>query len=63
MISQSHAATSMKRAIFWDIAPCSLVKLVDISEVLTDSIIRAMMKELVNCPLEVEILKYMLLTI
>jgi hypothetical protein len=37
---QLLTATSMKRAVFWDIAPCSLEELTDISEVLTAFIIR-----------------------
>jgi hypothetical protein len=36
---QVLTATSMKMAVFWDVGPCSLT---DVSEVLTASIIRAM---------------------
>jgi hypothetical protein len=32
----------MKMAVFWNIVPCSLVDIDDVSEVLTASIIRAM---------------------
>jgi hypothetical protein len=32
----------MKMAVFWDVAPCSLEKLADVSEVLSASVIRAM---------------------
>jgi hypothetical protein len=32
----------MKMTAFWDITPCSLEKLTDVSELLTASIIRAM---------------------
>jgi hypothetical protein len=38
---QVLTATSMKFRVFWDVAPCSHVKLTDVSEVLTASIIRA----------------------
>jgi hypothetical protein len=27
--------------VFWDVAPCSIVKITDVSEVLTTSIVRA----------------------
>jgi hypothetical protein len=33
-------AMSTKTAVFWDVAPCSLVKFTDVSEVLAASIIR-----------------------
>jgi hypothetical protein len=32
----------MKMAVFWDVTPCSLVELYDVSELLAASIIRAM---------------------
>jgi competence protein ComGF len=35
-------AVSLKMAVFWVVAPCSLVKFTDVSEVLTVFIIRAM---------------------
>jgi hypothetical protein len=31
----------MKMTVFWDVAPCSLVKFTDVSEMLAASIIRA----------------------
>jgi hypothetical protein len=39
---QVLTAASMKMAVFWDVALCSLVKVTDVSEVLSASIIRAM---------------------
>jgi hypothetical protein len=39
---QVLTATSMKTAVFWDVAPCSLVDIDDVSEVLAVSIIRVM---------------------
>jgi hypothetical protein len=38
-------AASMKMAVFWVVAPCSLVEVTDVSEVLAASIIRVM-----SCP-------------
>jgi hypothetical protein len=35
-------AVIMKMTVFWDFAPCSLVEMADISEVLTASVFRAM---------------------
>jgi hypothetical protein len=35
----------MKMTVFWDVTPCSLVEIKDISEVLTASIIRAISKD------------------
>jgi hypothetical protein len=37
---------SMKMAVFWVVAPCSLVEVTDVSEVLAASIIR----EMSHCP-------------
>jgi hypothetical protein len=37
-------AVSMKMAVFWVVAPCSLVEVTNVSEVLAASIIRAMSK-------------------
>jgi hypothetical protein len=34
-------AATMKMTVFWDVAPCSLVKFTDVSEGFTASIIRA----------------------
>jgi hypothetical protein len=34
----------MKMAVFWVVAPCSLVEVTDVSEVLAASIIRVMME-------------------
>jgi hypothetical protein len=31
----------MKMTVFWDVAPCSMIKLTDVSEVLTAFIVRA----------------------
>jgi hypothetical protein len=31
----------LKVTVFWDVAPCSIVKITDVSEVLTASIVRA----------------------
>jgi hypothetical protein len=33
-----------KMTVFWDVAPCSLVKFADVSEVLAASIIRVMIR-------------------
>jgi hypothetical protein len=44
---QDVTAASMETIIFWDVAVCRLVK-TDILEVLTDSIIRVKMMEVVN---------------
>jgi hypothetical protein len=41
---QVLTAASMKFKVFWDVVLCSQLKLTDISEVHTVSIIRAMMK-------------------
>jgi hypothetical protein len=38
---QVFTAASKKMAVFWVVAPCSLVKFADVLEVLTASIIRA----------------------
>jgi hypothetical protein len=38
---QVLTATSMKRAAFWVVAPCTLVEFADVSEVCTASVIRA----------------------
>jgi hypothetical protein len=37
--------TSMKMAVFWVVAPCSLVKFADVSEILAASITRAMKRQ------------------
>jgi hypothetical protein len=37
----------LKMAVFWNVSPCSLVELTNVSDVLTASIIRAMMIVLV----------------
>jgi hypothetical protein len=41
-------ATSVKMAVFWDVAPCVWERLTDVSEVLTASIIIALMMETVS---------------
>jgi hypothetical protein len=33
---------NQKMAVFWDVGPCHLVEIADVSEVLTASIIKAM---------------------
>jgi hypothetical protein len=40
-------AASMKMIVFWVVAPCSLVE-IDVSEMLTAFIIKAMMMEAAN---------------
>jgi hypothetical protein len=42
-------AAGMNKAVFWVVAPCSLVKFIYVSEVLVASIIRAMSKLLPDC--------------
>jgi hypothetical protein len=41
MTFHNLAAGSMKMSVFWDIAPCNLVDMTDVSKVFTASIIRA----------------------
>jgi hypothetical protein len=38
-------AASMKTRVFWDVAPCNVVRVTDVSEVCTAATIRAMIME------------------
>jgi hypothetical protein len=42
VIFQVLTAARMKMAVFWDVAPCRVVEIDRLSEVLTASIIRAL---------------------
>jgi hypothetical protein len=36
---------NMNKTVLWDVAPCNLIDIIDVSEMFTSSIIRAMMGE------------------
>jgi hypothetical protein len=42
---QVLAAANMKIAVFWNVAPCSLIEMTDVSEVLIASIIRVIITD------------------